>query len=282
MATLATPTSAKSWAPDVSTFAAQEVIPDALILQTSTVSGNIEGDAPALRIAFVNDANATFTAENGTIAESTPELDEVLVYTAKITQLVNITNEQYRQDGTAQQLSSSVQRAIVKKANEAYLTQIAPTAPAVAPTAGLLNVAGIENGGAVSADLDALVDLIATLEGNGGTPSHIVLDPTGWASLRKFKTGAGAATTLLGAGTSDAERRLLDLPVLVSNAMTAGSGVVLDRSAVVSAVGQVHVATSEHVNFNRDGIALRATWRLGWNLVHPDRIGKFSVTTPAE
>lgn len=63
--------------------------------------------------------------------------------------------------------------------------------------------------------------------------------------------------------------------------MTAGAGAVLDKSAVVSAVGAVQVATSEHVNFKTDGIALRATWRIGWNLVHADRIGKFTVTAPA-
>lgn len=130
---LSTPTSGRAWAPDVSTFAAQDVIPDALILQTSTVSGSIEGDQPALRVAFVNDANASFTAEGAPITESDPELDEVLVYTAKISKLVNITNEQYRQEGTATQLSASVQRAIVKEANRAYLTQILPVSPAVAP-----------------------------------------------------------------------------------------------------------------------------------------------------
>lgn len=276
-----TTNSAAAWRPDLSTFQPAEVIPDALILQTSTVAGAIEGDAPSVRVAYVDDASATFTAEGAELAEANPTLDECLVYTGKITQLIRLSREQHTQDGTAEQLSQSVVRAVTKKANSAYLTQAKPTSPAVTPPAGLLNITGIKSGGAVTGSLDALVDLIATLEGAGSTPSHIILDPVGWASLRKFKTTTGAATSLLGAGTTDAQRILLDLPVLVSPAMTAGTGLVVDNSAIVSAVGTVDVATSDQVYFTSDSIALRATWRIGWNLVRPERIGKFTVTAPA-
>lgn len=281
MATQITPTSARAWSPDLQAFAPRDVVPEALILQASTVAGNIEGDAPAIRVAFVDDAAASFTAEGATIAESDPALDEVLVYTGKITQLVKISREQWSQNGTATELSESVRRAVTKKANEAFLTQAAPVSPAVTPPAGLVNIAGIETGGAIADDLDALIDLIATLEGNGSNPSHLIVSPTSWASLRKFKTGTGSAQSLLGAGTGDAERRLLDMPVLVSSAMTAGSGIVVDKSAIASAVGQVQVASSEHLYFNSDNIALRCTWRIGWNIVHPERIGAFTVTAPA-
>lgn len=281
MATETTSTSAVAWRPDVSKFAAREVVPDALILQASTVSGSVEGDAPAVRVAYVDDANAQFTAEADVIPESDPALNEVLVYTGKITQLVRLSNEQWRQPGTSGELSASVRRAVIKKANEAFLTQAAPTGGNVTPPAGLMNIAGTVNGGAIADDLDGLVDLIATLEGNGSNPSRIILSPTAWASLRKFKTATGQATTLLGAGTNDATRTLLDLPVLVSSAMPAGAGMVIDRDAIPSAVGTVNVATSEHLYFNSDSIALRATWRIGWNVMRPNRLGKFTVTAPA-
>lgn len=280
MATETTTTSAGAWRPDVSTFAASDVIPEAIILQASNVSGSIEGDAPAVRVAYVDDATAQFTAEADVIPESDPALNEVLVHTAKVTQLIRLSAEQYRQPGTSSELSDSVRRAVVKKANEAFLAQVAPTLPAVAPSAGLLNVTGINDGGAIADSLDGLIDLIAELEADGASPSHIILDPIAWASLRKFKTGTGAATSLLGAGTNDTERRLLDLPVLVTPAMTAGSGLVIDRTAIPSAVGAVNVATSDQVYFTSDSIALRATWRIGWNVVRPERIGTFTVTAP--
>src|SRR5699024_7164406 len=183
MGTVTTTTSAGGWSPDVRAFAPAEATPDALILSTSSVLGRVEGDEPAVRVTFVSDADASFTAEGATITESDPGLDEVLVHTGKITQLVHLSREQYLQEGTASNLADSVARAVTKKANQAYLAQAAPTGGAVTPPAGLLNISGIETGDAITADLDALVDLIATLEGNGATPSHIITDPTGWASL---------------------------------------------------------------------------------------------------
>lgn len=279
MANISTLTASKAWAPDQNVFNPSDAVPDALILEHSTISGIIEGDAPALRVAYVTDDAAQFTAEASEIPEGEPGLDEALVHTAKITQLVRISSEQYRQAGAAQELSSSVQRAITRKANEAFLTQAAPTAPAVAPSAGLLNVDGIESGDSISTNLDPLVDLVATLESNGGTPSGIILDPLAWAALRKLKTGTGSEVGILGAGTSDAAKLLLDLPVTISNSLTANSGLVVDSTAIVSAVGPVNLATSDVVYFTSDGVGLRATWRIGWTVVKADRIGKFTVET---
>ena len=281
MATESTINSAKAWSPDVTAFAPADAIPDALILSTSTVTGRIEGDEPAVRVAYVDDAAATFVAEAATISEANPALSEALVHTGKVAQLVRLSREQYGQDRTAEMLAQSVRRAVTKKANEAYLAQAAPVSPAVTPPAGLVNVTGIESGGAVAADLDELVDLIATLEGNGATPSHILLAPDAWASLRKFKTATGSAQSLLGAGTTDATKSLLDLPVIVTSALTTGSGLVIDNTAVVSAVGDVQLAVSDQVYFDSDSIGVRCTFRFGANVVHPDRIGKFTVTDPA-
>lgn len=280
MAIETTPTSDQAWRPDVSTFHPAEVIPDALVMQTSTVAGRIEGDAPSVRVAYVGDAAAGFEAEGTEIAEANPSLSEVTIFTGKVAQIVVLSSEQYRQAGTPEQLAASVKRAVVTKANQAYLSQAAPTSPAVTPPAGLLNVSGIEAGGAVADDLDALVDLVATLESNGATPSHIVLDPLAWASLRKFKTGTGSAQSLLGAGASDSQRMLLDLPVIVTSAMSASSGLVIDKSAVVSAVGPLLLARSEHRYFETDSVGLRCTFRFGANVVRPDRIGSFTVTAP--
>jgi HK97 family phage major capsid protein len=278
MATATTSTSATAWSPDISTFNPGDAVPDALVLLTSTVAGEVEGDAPAVRVAYVDDAEAGFVAEGADITPSDPDLNEVLVHTGKISQLVKLSREQWGQPNSAGLLSASVARAVTKAANIAYLAQVAPTSPAVTPPAGLLNVAGIETGTAVASDLDNLVDLIATLQANGATPSHIVIDPVGWASIAKLKLGTDYNAPLLGAGTADTVRMLLGLPVIVTPAMTASTGLVIDSTAVLSAVGTVMVATSEHFYFGGDNIALRATWRFGQNVIRPDRIGKFTIT----
>ena len=58
------------------------------------------------------------------------------------------------------------------------------------------------------------------------------------------------------------------------------SGVVIDRTAIVTAAGSVRIATSEHAYFGSDGVGLRATWRFGHVVVRPERIGKFTITAP--
>lgn len=280
MATETTLTSAKAWSPDVTAVAPELAVPDALILQTSTVSGSVDGDAPMVRVQYVDDAAATFTAEGAAITESDPGLSECVVATGKVTQLIKLSREQFNQPNASQLLSSSVARAVTKAGNTAYINQAAPVSPAVTPPAGLLNISGIVNGGAIADDLDGLVDLLATLAGNDAQPSHIVVSPTGWASLRKFKTGVDYNSALLGTGATDAQKFLLDLPVIVSPAVPSGSGVVIDQTAVVSAVGPVEVATSEHAFFGADSVAVRCIWRFGANVVKPNRIGKFTVTAP--
>ncbi|WP_143965388.1 phage major capsid protein [Gordonia zhaorongruii] len=283
MATNTTGTSASSWSPDVRAILPADAVPEALILQTSSVAGVVEGDAVACRVPWVNDATAGFVAEGAEISEAAPELAEATVFTGKLAELVRLSREQFVQPNAAELLSQSVSRAVTTAANLAYISQVAPVSPAVTPPAGLLNVAGIVDGGDVDASLDALVDLLAELAVNGGhtEAQTIVLSPTAWAELRKLKIGTGSNQSLIGAGTHDAERFLLDVPVIVSAAAPTNTGLVIDKSAVVSAVGTVNVQQSDQVYFTSDSIGLRATWRFGASVVHADRIGKFTVNNVA-
>lgn len=277
MANITTPITAKAWSPDVVGFAPEDVVDDALILQTATVAGRLEGDEPVMRVGYVDDDKAEFVAEGAPIPEADPQLNEVLVSTGKIAQLVTVSYEQWYQAQAAESLSASVRRAVTRKANEAYLSNPASVAGEV-PLPGLLSIEGITGlETPVGTNLDNLVDFIATLETIGASPSAIIVDPSGWAGLRKFKTGESSNESLLGAGTTDAEKRLLDLPVITSAAMPAGKGLIVDSSAVVAAVGDVRVANSEHAAFAADSIMLRATWRIGWNVVRPERVGSFTI-----
>jgi len=83
---------------------------------------------------------------------------------------------------------------------------------------------------------------------------------------------------LLGAGSADVVKSLFSVPVIVSNAVPAGGLIVLDKSAIVSAVGKVEVATSDQVWFTSDSIAVRGTWRFGATVVKPNRLAHLTVT----
>lgn len=276
---LTTNTTGEAWSPDVQFFPAPDVIADALILSTSTYAGSIEGDAPSVNVAYVDDAEAAFVAEGAPITEHDPNMATLPIFTSKVASLTRMSSEQYHQPTPgANSVSEAVRRAIIKQADQAYINAAAPTTGVPGNSTGLLNTTGILDGDPVDGSLDALVDLLAEVGSNDGNTTHLVLAPSTWAALRKVKTQTGSEVSLLGAGTMDAQPYLLGVPVVVSNAVPANTGLALDSTAVVSAYGQVQVATSEHAFFGSDSIALRSTFRLGWSVVHPDRIGKFTIT----
>jgi len=271
----------EAWRPNVSVHSADDVIPDALVLQTSTVSGAIQGDEPTLRVAYVDDAQADFVAEGEVIPESEPTLAEAVIRTGKVSVLVPLSREQFGQDGTDKRIAASVARAVTTKANWAYLRQPVGVDPEddegnAIPTwhapQGILTNPGLIVGDNVTTSLDPIVDALAEVEANGATPSHIVTDPHGWAYLRKLKTATDTNVSLIGAGVTDALPMLFNLPVIVTPAVPTNSLAVLDSTAIVSAVSQLEVAVSEHAYFNRDSIACRCTWRFGAQLMRPNRI----------
>ncbi|MBS9533539.1 phage major capsid protein [Mycobacterium sp. M1] len=275
-----TETSAAAWRPDLFTYAPETVLPEALIFTATTVAGSIKGDQPAMKVAYAVDADADFVAEGAEIDEAQPDLAEVTVYTAKFAQLLRISREQYAQDGTSGHLALSVQRAMTIKADKALLAQAAPTA-GTAPVAGLVNVTGLESQTGVATNLDKLIDLEAAVRANRANPALWVLSPDCWADLRKMKqgtSGAGANVSILGSGTDDAAPRLLSIPVTVNPEVPSKTGLLIDPTAIVSAVSPLEIATSLDRYFSSDSIGVRATMRTGHAVVHPDRIGLFTLT----
>ena len=267
----------RAWSPDIHVFEPGDVIGDALVLTHSTVAGQIEGDEPVVRVAYVDDAAADFVAEGAEIPEDDPTLSEATVATGKVATLVRVSREQYLQSGAAGMLSDSMRRAVVTRANEAFISQPAPSGGAVTPPAGLLNVDGLAEGSEVGDNLDPLIDLVSQITADGGHPSGVLLSPQAWGALQKIKTGDGSAQGLLGAGAGASQTSLLGLPVAVSPAVPAFNGMVIDKGAIVSAAGKVQVASSDDVYFSSDSVGLRVTFRFGATVVRPERLGVFTV-----
>ena len=271
MAVQKTPTSPAAWRPDVTAYTPSDIIPDALILQTATVVGSIEGDAPSVRVPFVQgDATVSIVAEAAEIPDAAQAFDETVVTTHKLSTLGRYSYETLAQPEAARLVVDSLSRSIANKANAVYLGN------ASAPT-GLLNISGITDGGAITTNLDPLVDAVADIEADGGTATHVIAAPDSWAFLSKIKTETASAQSLLGAGTAATERTLLGLPVLVSRSMSSGDLLVLDKSAVIAAQSQIRLARSEDAYFSSDVVAIRVTWRLGWDVMHPARVAKLST-----
>jgi hypothetical protein len=144
---------------------------------------------------------------------------------------------------------------------------------------GIINWPGVVSATGVTTNLDGLIDLEATIRANLGQPGLWLMAPDTWAALRKMQTGTDFNSTLLGAGTDDAQPMLLSLPVIVNAEMPSKAGVLIDPTAFVSAVSNVLIATSDQTYFTYDSVGMRATWRTGHAVVRPDRIGVFSLAT---
>lgn len=275
MAIKTTPNSPKAWAPDQTAFVPGDVVPDALILNTATVVGQIEGDEPAIRVPFVADDGVVgFVAEGAEIPDANQEFDEVVVLTGKVAALGKYSFETLAQPEAARMVVDSLSRSVVTKANAAYLGNI-EAAPG--PT-GLLNSAGIiDVETPIGDDLDQLVDAVSLIELDGGAATHIIANPTAWATLNKLKRATDSNESLVGAGTVAATRALLGLPVLVTPAMPAGSLLVADKSAVIAAQSPVRLARSDDAYFSSDAIGVRVTWRLGWKVMHAARVAKLTI-----
>ena len=279
MAIQTTPSSPKAWAPDQTAFVPADVVPDALILNTATVVGSIEGDEPAIRVPFVADDGVVgFVAEGAEIPDANQEFDEVVVLTGKVAALGKYSYETLAQPEAAKMVVDSLSRSVVTKANAAYLGNL-EAGPG--PT-GLLNTPGIiDFETPIGDDLDQLVDAVSFIELDGGTATHVIANPTVWATLSKLKRATDSNESLVGAGTVAATRALLGLPVLVTPAMPADSLLVVDRSAVIGAQSPVRLARSDDAYFSSDSIGVRVTWRLGWSVMHPTRVAKLTTTAPA-
>lgn len=274
---ITTTTAASGWSPDVNYYQAADFIPESLLLQTATIAGEIDGDSTTCKVAFIRDsgstgAGATVKRELEQLDDEEPDMADLELRTVKLGRLATVSSEMFEKPNTASQLAASFCRDLTRRADVAYMDGIDGL------LVGMRNLAGATKAAApVATNLDSLVDLLAELECAGAHPTHVVVDPRSWASLRKLKTANDHNSTLLPSGADDTQPKLLGLTVLRSEFMTPGSGLVLDKSEVVSAVGPVKIAQSEHAQFARDGIVLRATMRIAWGCPKPERTGVFTV-----
>lgn len=282
--TIVTDLSAQAFAPDqISSYSPTDVLESAAILALSTKGGDIEGDAPALRVPFVIDGAADVFAEGADITDAADvDLDEITLNTVKVAKLVKVSREQADQQDAAGRIAESIRRAIVAKADALFLSAAAPVAPATTPAAGLVNQI-TTSGGTVgkTAGLWAIYDAVASLEAEGGSGSHLLFHPEDYAILAKIPDQVDSARPVLGAIGQATGRTIAGLPVITSRYATKGKGLILDRAEIVSAYGALQLARSDQYLFGSDSVAIRATWRIGWGIPRPTRAGRLLTVSAA-
>lgn len=275
MPIVTTLTSPEAWGMDVLGVAPNDVVPEALILSCATRAGSVEGDDVAVRVPWCEpDDTVGIVAEGAPIPENDPDLNETVLFTKKIATLKAFSREQLAQPQAATLVQDALRDSVTKAADRIFLNNPTPVPPAVGP-AGILE--DTIEGGVLGANLDKVTDAVALIEGAGGQATHIITSPAMWSTVSKMKTATGSNASLVGAGTEAAQRRLLGLPVLTSSAMPAGELAVINKNWILSALGVVQVARSEHAYFGNDSVGIRVIWRIGFAAMRLEAVVKITT-----
>lgn len=271
--------SLKSLYPD-QVFVYNEAVPDALIANplVATVAGEIEGDAPRVRVPYIKtDPTSGFVKEGADITDGGGELDEVLISTGKIATVVKQSNESASFETASQLIAAGVSRSIITSADNAFLNNAKnEDTDAQNGPVGILNTEGIPATQTTGEGIvDAVADAKAAIGGNGGIPTAIVANYAVEAILRKLKTtdGRGLLIDPVEAG----ELSIHGLPVIVNRAMPDNTLLVVSAGEIVAAVGTVNLAVSTDALFTSDSLIRRATWRIGAKVIHPNRLAKLTI-----
>ena len=239
--------------PDLYAFAPTDVLPDALILQCTTVAGDVEGDAPSVRVAYVDDDQATLHRRrprhrrSRTVPGRSPGAHRQ-DHPARPAVRVSSTASR----PTPDQLSAVGEpRPLTRRGDLAFAAEAAPvppgrrtrspdwsTSPTIVP--GAHQVRRFTRRSSSTSSPPCRSNLVHA-------DAHPRSTRTAGPSFRKLKAAARRTTTSL-VGRRHHRRRhrcCCRLPVLVNRAVPDYTGIVVDRSAVVSAVGSVMIATTE-------------------------------------
>lgn len=257
-------------------FPSTDAIPDALVHSQSRVSAVIEGDSPALHVPYIaTQSTAQIVKEGDAIPEGGAAASEMIVYTRKVASIETITNEAKSSEQMTQMLTASLNTAIMDKANAVFLQNPKPSGE-TSPT-GLFNLDNV-NTGTLSGSLDAIVEGIAAVSSKGGTPTSIIMNHGTWAKLLLLKYKDGRP--MIAPSVADSPTPMLyGLPVVLTKAAPDSKLLINDANEVISAVGSVNLNGSEDAEFSKDKYMLRGTFRLGWGVIHPDRLAVITVTT---
>ena len=257
-------------------FPSTDAIPDALVHSQSRVSAVIEGDSPALHVPYIaTQSTAQIVKEGDAIPEGGAAASEMIVYTRKVASIETITNEAKSSEQMTQMLTASLNTAIMDKANAVFLQNPKPDGSETSPT-GLFNLDNV-NAGTLTGSLDAIVEGIAAISSKGGTPTSIIMNHGTWAKLLLLKYKDGRP--MIAPSVADSPTPMLyGLPVVLTKAAPDSKLLINDANEVISAVGSVNLNGSEDAEFSKDKYMLRGTFRLGWGVIHPDRLAVITVT----
>lgn len=265
--------------PNTSWLDAKDAVPEALILDTrvATQGPEIVGDFPTLHVPIaLADPTAVITKEAEVIAESEAAFSELVINTSKISLLTSMSNESLTSSDGADLLSQGASRSMANKADAVFLN--GDGANGTPKGISLYDDLTKVNSTDITADgLYPILDAIAAVTDNGGTPTSLLMRYSTWAKLLKLK-GSDNRPLISPDVQTMAAPVLFGLPIILNRQVPADAVMVIDAANVIASVSQVSVATSDGALFAQDATALRMTQRIGFGLKFPNQCGLVTYT----
>lgn len=248
----------------------------------------IDSAGPVRIPRIASGSNAAFVAAGAQITESNPAFDEVQLLPSDLRGIKSLTvlsNELVRQAthtvGALDQIIGNRLVTDVSNVLDAALWDGAGTSNTIK---GILKQTGITTGTLDLADPDSLIDGLAAAQGNHVAPTHWVMTPASFASIRKVKVGTGDRRYVI-EPTSIANGvgfQLFGLPVIITDFIPNASGkarvALVDISKVVVARDQnPTVAILDQTFGDYDTIGVRVTTRFDVALLQPKAVTLLTV-----
>jgi HK97 family phage major capsid protein len=201
------------------------------------------------------------------------------VQTRKLALLTSVSNEALTGGNGSDLLGEGVTRAMTNGADQIFLSNPGdngePVGLALIPGQTTIANADVETDG-----LSPILDAIAQVTDLGANVSSLLMRYSVWARLQAL-TAADGRPIITPDVAQAANPLLFGKPVTLSPFVPADCILVNDSANLVASASEVGVATSTDALFEKDMTMMRATMRLGFGLVKPERNGVIKLKPKA-
>lgn len=254
---------------------------------TSSIAGTL------VQVGVRNNAVTTYARETTTSykgaaaprskgdakAESNITYTQVTSVAESIAHLIKVNEEDLQDTQGLQQTLQQRGLAMLLAAEEDQVLNGNGTSPNLT---GILSTTGVVTATqSTNTLIDAIVKLIASVEGQGAAVSAIAMNPATWAALVTAKDSAGQYLGLLDV-TSGASGTLAGYPIVRTPFLSGGTGgkvVVGDnRYATLWRVGGINVAVGyDGDDFSRNRVTIRIETRSALDVYRPQAYGVLTL-----